>query len=712
MQRIVRKKYLILALLCELLIVNLFHLPNFASEIFDSDKNIIGKEYEIGTVINSDEKMKWFVMDYDKSNPSKFFLVTKDIVDFREFHYQTVSIKTNYKNSKIRYYLNKEFYEKNFSIEEKQYILLSEIQVNLELNSTVNEESVTEQIKVNDKIFLLSVDELAKYKSIKDKITRNSYAEKIAPHDKDFNVWTRDIKDNYSKAIMFDAGEIKGADPYTYRGVIAGMWYDLSSKESKEDFAKKDEDLLKTFLLERKGGKDKIVSYTDEERSKAVKFDNKELTKYKYNVTPLGIYTYNKGSTKPLTWYVVNDDGKEITLLSKNIMEYMEIEYDTYDKDELNDDPYSHSNLKKYINGDLYDNIFNDDEKKLIISKDDEKMTLPNANDIFNYDLLSDWQNDMVLNTYNQTLYGNSHKLSYFVNIPYKYNGVPYIMSLMEKDGMGRVSFNFEYNKDNTSQILTCSGIRPVVKVDKKKYIEYLKNKSIDLNNENLQKESSINKKIKFNQLVRFGKYEQDDNLSNGKESIEWRVIRKKNDKYLLISDKVLDVIDLTNDMHVDFFEKSFAYNFANAEFFDEAFSEDYKKKLEIINSDYVVFDRYRFVMAEDLYADTYSSQDFKYCFNKVGFLSARFDVDNINLVSEEIFKPKNTKYVNNKINNLDTYLVEDLAVFNGINYYIQLKNDGSLDYDKKMNAGFRPVICIDRENLVKIIENKNNEKY
>lgn len=40
---------------------------------------------------------------------------------------------------------------------------------------------------------------------------------------------------------------------------------------------------------------------------------------------------------------------------------------------------------------------------------------------------------------------------------------------------------------------------------------------------------------------VYFGSYEQDNNISNGKEVIEWRVLAKENNRILVIGDKALD---------------------------------------------------------------------------------------------------------------------------------------------------------------------------
>ena len=42
---------------------------------------------------------------------------------------------------------------------------------------------------------------------------------------------------------------------------------------------------------------------------------------------------------------------------------------------------------------------------------------------------------------------------------------------------------------------------------------------------------------------IKFGKYEQDNSLDNGKEDIEWIVLEKNENKFLLISKYILDKI-------------------------------------------------------------------------------------------------------------------------------------------------------------------------
>ena len=95
--------------------------------------------------------------------------------------------------------------------------------------------------------------------------------------------------------------------------------------------------------------------------------------------------------------------------------------------------------------------------------------------------------------------------------------------------------------------------------------------------------------------IVTFGAYEQDGELENGKEAIEWIVLDKKGDEYLLLSKYVLDYHQFQNNMVEG---KSVSWNdsdirmWANTEFLNNAFSESEQKNImlstiENTNNDY-----------------------------------------------------------------------------------------------------------------------------
>ena len=84
--------------------------------------------------------------------------------------------------------------------------------------------------------------------------------------------------------------------------------------------------------------------------------------------------------------------------------------------------------------------------------------------------------------------------------------------------------------------------------------------------------------------VIFLGKYEQDNNLSNGKESIAWQVLAVENGKALLLSDKILDSKSYHNIEFMDItWENCALRNWLNNEFYNAAFSTT--EKAEIITT-------------------------------------------------------------------------------------------------------------------------------
>ena len=72
---------------------------------------------------------------------------------------------------------------------------------------------------------------------------------------------------------------------------------------------------------------------------------------------------------------------------------------------------------------------------------------------------------------------------------------------------------------------------------------------------------------------VTFGSYEQDNDLSNGKEDIEWLVLAREDNKALLISRYALDVQPYSQHITEVPWENSFIRKWLNDTFLNEAFS-------------------------------------------------------------------------------------------------------------------------------------------
>lgn len=102
---------------------------------------------------------------------------------------------------------------------------------------------------------------------------------------------------------------------------------------------------------------------------------------------------------------------------------------------------------------------------------------------------------------------------------------------------------------------------------------------------------------------VTFGAYEQDSDLDNGKEPIEWIVLDKKGDEYLLLSKYVLDYCQFQNNKVEG---KSASWNesdirmWANTEFLNNTFSETEQKSIMLSTIDNTNNDYYNLKSTED----------------------------------------------------------------------------------------------------------------
>ena len=76
---------------------------------------------------------------------------------------------------------------------------------------------------------------------------------------------------------------------------------------------------------------------------------------------------------------------------------------------------------------------------------------------------------------------------------------------------------------------------------------------------------------------IKFGKYEQDNNLSNGKEDIEWDVLAKENNSVLLISKYALDCKQYNTELTDVTWETCSLRKWLNETFMDSAFDDTEK---------------------------------------------------------------------------------------------------------------------------------------
>ena len=73
---------------------------------------------------------------------------------------------------------------------------------------------------------------------------------------------------------------------------------------------------------------------------------------------------------------------------------------------------------------------------------------------------------------------------------------------------------------------------------------------------------------------VLYGTYEQDNNLENGKEPLEWIVLDKYENSYLLITAEVIDEVCYNDEWDVTSWQSCSLRSWLNEEFIEEAFTE------------------------------------------------------------------------------------------------------------------------------------------
>ena len=95
--------------------------------------------------------------------------------------------------------------------------------------------------------------------------------------------------------------------------------------------------------------------------------------------------------------------------------------------------------------------------------------------------------------------------------------------------------------------------------------------------------ETTIGRDTQIGDYITFGSYEQDNDISNGKEPIEWLVISNEDDigRMRLVSRYVLDARPYNDDGGSVTWETSSIRSWLNNEFFNEAFSLDEQEILD-----------------------------------------------------------------------------------------------------------------------------------
>lgn len=132
-----------------------------------------------------------------------------------------------------------------------------------------------------------------------------------------------------------------------------------------------------------------------------------------------------------------------------------------------------------------------------------------------------------------------------------------------------------EYGADGESVTNNCA-VRPALWLD-------LEKTDCDALYKDAPEVVSTAEGIAIGSYVTFGSYEQDNNLSNGKEKISWKVLEIQDGKALLLSEYGLDFMPYNTELQDVTWETSTLRKWLNNDFITAAFTEDEKKYIPIV---------------------------------------------------------------------------------------------------------------------------------
>jgi len=145
---------------------------NNCSFYYEISKKGIGSKIKFGTYEQDNnpktkESLEWKICDIDDN---RYLLVSSYCIDYKQLHkkYQEIT----WEECDLRKWLNDSFYDQAFSKKEKELVGLSEIKTNIYQFSS-------DYVITQDKVFILSDNELLEYTSGTSSIGVTTYAQAI-----------------------------------------------------------------------------------------------------------------------------------------------------------------------------------------------------------------------------------------------------------------------------------------------------------------------------------------------------------------------------------------------------------------------------------------------------------------------------------------------------------------------------------------------------
>ena len=408
-------------------------------------------------------------------------------------------------------------------------------------------------------------------------------------------------------------------------GVRPCMWIDLNKAKSfryTNDVVKYEDSLVDRPIKKSYNVNDKdliFIKTIDEYNDDDTIEDFNTITFGKFNDRKENYAYYswlsNETNDISLEWIPIEKTDNYILLLSKYVLVA-----EPYNKDGGRCN-FEKSSLYEYLNGELVESIFSKDEKKkllrlnnfndtmFILNEEMVKKYFSNSKGIYcNKKAATKILPESHLNV-NGSRYEhnwNNFNVNYLIDSKGDFDGlVKYVDSNGEINNYGALLDSYKY------------GIRPAIYLDlhsssndeevnildketkevKRDYsiiykwsrasISELKNRyenKIELIEIKIASDSKIefdNNDLFSDESIFFGSYEQDGDLSNGAEDIEWNIIAREDDKVLLLSKYIIESEIVSDNLHMPIYDDTVARNKLIGEYYDKFFNTSEQEIIE-----------------------------------------------------------------------------------------------------------------------------------
>ena len=320
----------------------------------------------------------------------------------------------------------------------------------------------------------------------------------------------------------------------------------------------------KLLNIESQINKSKII-YDYDACSEPLSFDTVIFGKYEQD-------NNLENGPEDLEWLIIEKENGKAHLMTKYI-----IDYQPYFDEKENNKKYENSNMRKWLNTTFYNKAFSNEEKNIIINskyKENNDKILPYERLVRPKIVVNGTPN---INTY-ITKYVSSKTNKVGVNNIVREEYLLYWhYSSINEDGKmlirpciwvetrnikTNVENKYYKNADVTFNINSKKANRNIYRLE-------------DVKKARLVSEYNRNTNIESFDTVVFGSYEQDNNIDNGKEGIEWIVLDRDDEKALLLSKYILKNISFHDKDEEVYWEHASARSWCNEIFLNDAFEND-----------------------------------------------------------------------------------------------------------------------------------------